>query len=113
MSAVQPPQGGAWADHQPPERIMSIGLLVLAHERVQGSSTHWGDAVMHARHAVAVLTIILVGFGVKLYFFPTPTAEADESSVKASSMEVLKMHENIKLPTQKIHDMTFVFSEGD
>jgi hypothetical protein len=68
---------------------------------------------MRAHHAVAVLTVLLVGFGVKLYFFSTPTAEADESSVKSSSMEVLKMQENIKLPTQKIHDMTFVFSEGD
>jgi hypothetical protein len=76
------------------------------------------DKVTSARfrkraHAVAVLAVILVGFGMKLYFFSTPTAEADESSVKASGMEVLKMHENIKLPTQKINDMTFVFSEGD
>jgi hypothetical protein len=69
---------------------------------------------MRAHHGITVVAIILIGFGVKLFFFPTPAVEAD---TLAASMNVLQMHKdhpNIKnLPVQKTHDMTFVFSESD
>jgi hypothetical protein len=69
---------------------------------------------MRAHHAIAIVAIILIGFGLKLTFFSAPPAEADARSVESVRMDVSQIEPNIKnLPTQKIHDMTFVFSEGD
>lgn len=69
---------------------------------------------MRAHHAIAILAVILVGFGLNLVFFSAPIAEADVGSVKNVSMEVSEMQRNIKnLPVEKFHDMTFVFSDGD
>ena len=59
--------------------------------------------------AIALAAAVLIGFGVKLFFFPAP-AEADASGVKSSSMNVLQMHHK-GLPVQKMSDMTFVFSD--
>jgi hypothetical protein len=68
---------------------------------------------MRARHVIAVVTVILVGFGLKLTFFSGPIAAADVGSVKSVSMNISEMHQNIKnLPVEKLHDMTFVFSNG-
>ena len=63
---------------------------------------------MRLHHAIAVVAAILVGFGVKLFFFPAPIAEADDTI--SSSMNVLQMHHK-GLPVQKMSDMTFVFSD--
>jgi hypothetical protein len=62
---------------------------------------------MRLHHATAVVATVLVGFGVKVFFFPAPIAEAD---TKSSSMNVLQMHHK-GLPVQKMSDMTFVFSD--
>jgi len=68
---------------------------------------------MRAHHAIAIVTVILVGFGLKLTFFSGPIAAADVGSTKSVSIDVSEMHRNIKnLPVEKIHDMTFVFSNG-
>jgi hypothetical protein len=41
-------------------------------------------------------------------------AVADTSVIRSVSMDISQMHQNIKnLPIEKLHDMTFVFSEGD
>jgi hypothetical protein len=64
---------------------------------------------MRAHHAIAVAAAVLIGFGVKLFFFPAPIAEADAGEVKSSSLNILQMHHK-GLPVQKISDMTFVFS---
>jgi hypothetical protein len=70
---------------------------------------------MRAHHAIAVVAVILIGLGVKLFFFSA--AEADTSTVPSASVDPLQMHidhPNVKnLPSYKLHDMTFVFSEGD
>ena len=65
---------------------------------------------MRLHHAIAVAAAILIGFGVKLFFFPAPIAEADTSGVKSSSMNVLQMHHK-GLPVQEVSDMSFVFSD--
>jgi predicted acyltransferase len=65
---------------------------------------------MRLHHAIAVAAAILIGFGVKLFFFPAPIAEADTSGVKSSTMNVLQMHHK-GLPVQKVSDMSFVFSD--
>jgi hypothetical protein len=68
---------------------------------------------MRAHHAIAIVAIVLIGFGLKWAFFSAPTAEADAPSVDLR-MDVLQLQQNIKnLPEQKMNDMTFVFSESD
>ena len=70
---------------------------------------------MRAHHVIiAAVAVILIGFSVKLIFFWAPTAEANLLSVKSVSMDISEMHRNTKnVPVQKIHDMTFVFADGD
>jgi len=68
---------------------------------------------MRAHHAIAIVTVILVGFGLKLIFFSGPIAAADVGSAKSVSIDISEMHRNIKnLPVEQFHDMTFVFSNG-
>ena len=69
---------------------------------------------MRAHHAIGIVAVILVGFGLKLLFFSAPIAEADLLGVRSVGIDISQMHQNNKtLPEQKIHDMTFVFSEVD
>jgi hypothetical protein len=69
---------------------------------------------MRAHHAIGIVAVILVGFGLKLLFFSAPIAEADLLGVRSVGMDISQMHQNNKnLPEQKIHDMTFVFSKVD
>ena len=70
---------------------------------------------MRAHHVIiTAVAVILIGFGVKLTFFWAPTAEANLLSVKSVSMDISEVQRSTKnLPVQKIHDMTFVFSDGD
>jgi hypothetical protein len=72
---------------------------------------------MRAYHVIiAAVSVILIGFGVKLFFFTEPIAEAKVLSVESMSMDISDLHRNTNtknLPVQKIHDMTFVFSDGE
>ena len=75
--------------------------------QVEQSVPALGGAIM--RYAIALAAAVLIGFGVKLFFFPAP-AEADASGVKSPSMNVLQMHHK-GLPVQEVSDMSFVFSD--
>ena len=67
---------------------------------------------MRAHYAIAIVAIALIGFGLKMIFFSAPPAKA--VAVESARIDVSQMHQDIKnIPEQKIHDMTFVFSEGD
>ena len=70
---------------------------------------------MRARHAIATaIAVIVIGFGGKLIFFSAPTAEAQLLSTKSASMDIYRLQRNGKdLPAQKIHDMTFIFADGE
>jgi len=69
---------------------------------------------MRAHHVIAIVAVILVGVGVKLIFFPVPTAEADLLSIKSVGMDVSQLHQNAEnLPVQKFHDLSLVFPESD
>ncbi len=88
---------------------------------------------MRTHQAVAVVAVVLLGFGAKQYFFSTPTAHAsinvsqmslDYPDVKylpvqkLDDMTFVFTGENpalkeVPAPAQKLHDMTFVFSDGD
>jgi hypothetical protein len=68
---------------------------------------------MRAHHAIAVVTVLLVGIGLKLTFFSASIAAADVRSTKSVSIDVSEMHQKIKNPpVEHFHDMTFVFSNG-
>jgi hypothetical protein len=64
---------------------------------------------MRANHAVALITVVLVGISVKLFFFPAAPAEAEARL----GLDISRMHIGKDLPVQKVHDMTFVFSPDD
>ena len=68
---------------------------------------------MRSHHIVAIATALAIGFGVKLFFFSAPTAEANIDVVKVPSIDVAKIPIDAALPMQKMHDMTFVFSDSD
>jgi len=69
---------------------------------------------MRAHHVIAVVVVLLIGFGVKLTFFNAPAAEADSTPTKIISMNIPAMHENAKnTPVHRVHDMSFVFADGD
>jgi hypothetical protein len=67
---------------------------------------------MRAHYAIAVVAVILVGFGLKLIFFSAPIAVAHTGVVKSVSMDISEMRQSIRnLPVEKLHDMTLVFSD--
>jgi molybdenum-dependent DNA-binding transcriptional regulator ModE len=68
------------------------------------------EAFMRAHHVIAVVAVLVIGLGAKLYLFPPKQAEADVNP--SISMNILQMHQDKNmqnLPAQKLHDMTFVF----
>ena len=67
---------------------------------------------MRTRHAIAIVAVVLAGVGVKQTFFPAPPAEAGWLSIKSAGLDVSQLHQNVNLPVQQFHDMSFVFS-GD
>jgi len=70
------------------------------------------EAFMRAHHVIAVAAVLVIGLGVKQYFFPPVRAEAEPHAVSSASVNVLQMHRAINtksFPMQKMHDMTFVF----
>jgi hypothetical protein len=70
--------------------------------------TNTRSPFMRLHYATAVVAIVLIGLGVKLFFFSAPAAEADIHGVKNGSMNVFQMnidHPNIKtLPVLDVKD---------
>ena len=64
---------------------------------------------MRARNVSAIVALVLVGFGIRLFFFPAPPAEAEVRN----SLHISRMHVSKNLPVQKLHDMSFVYSHED
>jgi uncharacterized protein len=59
-------------------------------------------------HVIAVAAVLVIGLGAKQYFFPPEIAHA----ISSGGVNVLQMQRDVSmkaLPTQKLHDMTFVF----
>jgi hypothetical protein len=70
--------------------------------------------VMRAHHAIAIAAAIVLAFGLKLFFFSVSSAESNAGGMRGVGMDIAQIHRNIEdLPVEKIHDMTFVFDEGD
>jgi len=64
---------------------------------------------MRLHHLIAIAVVLVIGIGVKWFFFSTSTAEAQRIA-PSTTIDVLQMH-HPNLPEQKMHDMTFVFSD--
>jgi hypothetical protein len=70
------------------------------------------ETFMRANQFILVLAALLIGIGAKQYFFPPTAAVADTHAVPSAGMHIFQMHTDHPsgtLPTQKMHDMTFVF----
>jgi hypothetical protein len=61
-----------------------------------------------------VIAILLISFGLKMFFLSAPTAEADIHAVPSASMNVLQMQidypNRTNLAEEKVNDMSLVFS---
>jgi altronate dehydratase len=74
------------------------------HNRLLHSATP-GD--LH-RPGVAVAAVLVIGLEAKQYFFPPEIAHA----ISSGGVNVLQIQRDVNMqavPTQKLHDMTFVF----
>jgi hypothetical protein len=70
------------------------------------------EGIMRAHHAIVIVSAILVVFGLSLIFFSAPITVADASVVKRGNVDISAMQRSItNLPVEKLHDMTFVFSD--
>jgi hypothetical protein len=66
------------------------------------------------RYSLLVAAVIVAGLGLKLIFFNAPVAEADPLLVHTGAFDPSRSDQNrANLPVQKLHDMSFVFSDGD
>jgi hypothetical protein len=63
-----------------------------------------GGKNMRVRHAFAIVAIIMVGIGLKFYFFSPPVAEAE-----VAGMDIAAMHAAASptMPRQELNDMAF------
>lgn len=70
---------------------------------------------MRANHVIAVVVVLVVGFGAKQVFFSPVKAEAEiNTTVNMDVLKILVGHPNRNnLPVQKINNMTFVYPESD
>ena len=69
---------------------------------------------MRSRHIIAITAVLAVGFGVKLIFFSSPTAEANVDAINSVRMDISQLHQNVKsLLPQRFRDMSLVFPGGD
>jgi hypothetical protein len=65
---------------------------------------------MRKNHIFSIVSLIVIGLGVKLFFFSAPPAVAEADVIKGLGLDVSHMHDNKNLPKQHYHDMSFVFS---
>jgi hypothetical protein len=74
------------------------------------------EAVMRARHVIAVVAVLVIGLGAKQFWFPPQQADAGTNAVRSASVNVLQMHRDIdtkSISVQKMNDKTFIFTDED
>ena len=65
---------------------------------------------MRAHHIIAVVAVLVIGLGAKLYLFPPKQAEADVFPTATTNVLQLQTDIDMKqIPAQKMNDRTFVF----
>ena len=67
-----------------------------------------GGKYTRARDAFAIVATMLVGIGLKLFFFSPPVAKAE-----IARMDIGAMHSAVSpdMPSQQLNDMTFVYAD--
>jgi Mn-dependent DtxR family transcriptional regulator len=74
------------------------------------------EASMRAHYAIAVVAVLVVGFGAEQYLFPPHHAEAGIGPISTASLDIAKMHRDIDIgyfPMQKMNDKTSVFIDEE
>ena len=68
---------------------------------------------MRAHHALAVVAVLIVATSLKFVFYPPIKADA-EVPPGVNVLQIQTDHPNMSnMPVPKIHDMRFVFADGD
>ena len=69
---------------------------------------------MRAHHVIAVVAVLVIGVGAKQYLLSPIKAKADIPVASMNVEQILIDHPNRnKFPERKMHDMTFVYSDGN
>ena len=91
-------------------------------ERVEYMQRHGRVALevvgspLRTHRVIAIAAILIISFGVKMFFLSAPTAEATTHAVPSASVNVLQMHRDVdtkSLPVQKMNDKTFIFTDEE
>jgi DeoR/GlpR family transcriptional regulator of sugar metabolism len=90
-------------------------LPIIPRQETRSHVNQRKEILMRAKHFIAVAAAALIGYAVNVVFLSGPTAEASVDTLKtASGLDVFNMQANAKLPKEeKMHDMSFVFSNTD
>ena len=73
-------------------------------------------STLRTHHVIAVVAVLLISFGVKMFFLSAPTAEATIHAIPNASVNVLQMHRDVdtkSLPVQNVNDKTFIFTDEE
>jgi hypothetical protein len=62
------------------------------------------------RYALALIVVLLLGVTVKVGFHPKV---AQATLTKNVTLDVRKMHENVAMPVQEVHDMSVIYTDRD
>jgi hypothetical protein len=64
---------------------------------------------VHSHHMIAVAVVLVIGFAVKMLFFPNHPAEAESRVFTSGTMKVLQMHVDYPhakdLPEQRVEHL--------
>jgi ABC-type uncharacterized transport system permease subunit len=105
-------------DHIEIERLIAQAKAARAENmrRFGAAASGVVSSTLRAHHVIAVVAVLLISFGVKMFFLSSaPTAEANTHAIP-SVMYVLQMHRDVdtkSLPVQKINDRTFIFTDEE
>jgi hypothetical protein len=94
--------------HRPEQSAKGMPSRVPTATSFRGLAT--GGTVMRAHHIIAVVAVILVGAGLKI-FLSAPTADANPSVGKNVGPNIAQLHEGKSPPVEKFHDLSVVFSQ--
>ena len=102
-------------DHVEIERLVAQAKAARAeYMRRRGTATFSVvGSTLRAHRIAAVVAILIISFGVKMFFLSAPNAEAVTHTVPSAGMNILQMHSDhpnrTNLPLQQMNDMTFVY----
>ena len=71
------------------------------------------ELLMRTRHVAAVLVVIILGLGVRQFWLERSPAAALPTDVTINTLQMQLDAGHGDLPTQEIHDLTFVHSDSD